>query len=202
MKTVIYKGSPAYIGRFGLVEEGAHLQLMESEFAGVRDDPQFELVSRRKPLRAIEPQGTPLYDLRRIEWEKAGLTIELEREGKGTLKLIAEAMNFLGADIVVTEHDNTPVIVDAIVAEAKALNWDKVDREKRVNLPSSSESAEYVKNEGGEVVESAEGPEGEYSGIGLSGLRALCAERGLVTTGTKQTLIARLEDNDKDQPEE
>lgn len=188
MKTVIYKGPPANIGRFGRVEAGAHLQLIESEYEGVKDDPQFELVSRRKPARDIFPLGTPLFDLRLVEWDHSHLSTHLSGKGQTTLKLIANAMNSVGADVIITEHDGTDLIVDAIAAEAKALKWDNLGREERLALPLADEA-----NTDEDTDEDTEGGP-DFTKLSVKQLREVCDERGLDSTGSKAELLARLEE--------
>lgn len=134
MKTVIYKGPTISLGRFGTVEQGAHLQLTEAEFSGVKDDAEFELISRRKPREKVRPLGTPFYDLRLIDWSHARLEENLAKLGKGTLKNVAEAINFVGGEVIVTEHDNDPIIVDAIFAESRFHEWHSIEKEERQAL--------------------------------------------------------------------
>ena len=204
MKTVIYQGLVAAIGRFGTVEPGAHLQLTEAEFAGVKDEEQFELISRRKPLREIAPVGTPLFDLRLVEWDSNRITQILEGEGKSTLKNIVAAMNSLGCDLIVTEHDNTPIIVDAIVAEAKALKWDSYDRTQRreLGVVETEEEEEDEDEEDEGATDDAD--ETSYDALTAKELRELCLSRELSATGTKADMIARLTilDSDEDGEEE
>jgi hypothetical protein len=134
MKTVSYSGPTISLGRFGTIDDGAHLQLTEAEYAGLSDDSRFTLLSRRKIREDISPLGTPYFDLRLVDWSRKNLQNELTARGKSTLKNIAEAINFIGGDVVVTEHDNSDIIADAIYAEAVQLGWDKLGKETRLAL--------------------------------------------------------------------
>lgn len=134
MKTVTYSGPTIQLGRFGAVDNGALLQLTEAEYAGITDDSRFTLLSRRRVKAEASPLGTPFFDLRTVEWESKNLDSNLLKIGKATLKNIAEAINFVGGELVVTEHDNDDVIADAVGAEARYFGWDKLDRETRLAL--------------------------------------------------------------------
>lgn len=138
MKTVSYSGPTIELGRFGSVDNGALLQLTEAEYAGVTDDARFTLLSRRRVKAEASPLGTPFFDLRTVEWESKNLDSNLLKIGKATLKNIAEAINFVGGELVVTEHDNDDVIADAVGAEARYFGWDKLDRETRLALGSAN----------------------------------------------------------------
>lgn len=158
MKTVIFHGDSTSLGRFGVVEEGAHLQLTEAEFLSVREDARFELISRRRPARAIQPLGTCKYDLRLVLWDHSRIESVLAKKGKTTLTLIAEAMCLVGAEVPVSIHDNTPAIVDAIIAEARALGWTLLDRDARLALGSLEDTP--IEPEESESTEGEPGLEG------------------------------------------
>lgn len=134
MKTVSYSGPTIALGRFGTIDDGAVLQVTEAEYAGVAEDARFTLMSRRRASVNASPLGTPFFDLRLVDWSRKNLQIELVKRGKPTLKNIAEAINFVGGEITVTEHDNSDIIADAVYAEAIHLGWDKLDRETRLAL--------------------------------------------------------------------
>jgi hypothetical protein len=141
MKTVSYSGPTIALGRFGTVDDGATLQLTEAEYSGISDDSRFTLLSRRKIREDLSPLGTPYFDLRLVDWSHKNLQNELIASGKSTLKNIAEAINFIGGELVVTEHDNDDLIADAIYAEAVQLGWDKLGKETRLALGTADTAA-------------------------------------------------------------
>lgn len=128
MKTVSYSGPSISLGRFGTIDNGAVLHVTESEYNGIQDDARFTAMSRIRAATDALPLGTPLFDLRRIDWSRKGLQTELVKRGKPTLKNIAEAINLVGGELVVTEHDNTDIIADAIFAESRHFGWDKIEK--------------------------------------------------------------------------
>ena len=128
MKTVSYSGPSISLGRFGTIENGAVLHVTESEYTGIEDDARFTTLSRRRASTEAQPLGTPVFDLRGIDWSRKGLQSELVKRGKPTLKNIAEAINLVGGELVVTEHDNTDIIADAIFAESRHFGWDKIEK--------------------------------------------------------------------------
>lgn len=158
MKTVSYSGPSISLGRFGTVDEGALLQLTEAEYAGIADDSRFTLLSRRRPKGDVSPLGTPFFDLRVIDWSRKNLQNELIRRGKGTLKNIAEAINFVGGDVIVTEHDNSDIIADAIYAEAVQLGWDKLGKDERLALGAADKAVSKGATDANVAVKAAKAP--------------------------------------------
>lgn len=62
--SVIYKGQSDKIGRFGTVETGSELLLLESEYRCVAEDPRYEFqtwveVSQRGEVTVITPDPEP-----------------------------------------------------------------------------------------------------------------------------------------------
>lgn len=198
MKTVEYSGPPLPLGRFGTIEDGAIIPVSEAEFAGIRDDERFKLLSRRKPPRDIAPEGTPFFDLRNIQWSHPKLMRNLASKGKSTLLNIVHAMNSLGCELVVTVHDNSPLIADAIYTEAVALGWTKLTKEDLRALGQSevtSQEDDKDDDDQGEGNGEGGGDAGiiDLNELSAKDLRELCVERGLPKTGSKTDLIERLE---------
>ena len=158
MKTVSYSGPTIELGRFGSVDDGALLQLTEAEYAGITDDSRFTLLSRRRAKTEASPLGTPFFDLRSVEWESNNLDSNLVKSGKATLKNIAEAINFVGGELVVTEHDNDDLIADAIGAEARYFGWDKLGKEARLALGATDSAVAKGATDANVAVKAAKAP--------------------------------------------
>lgn len=152
MKSVEYRGQRANLGRFGSVSKGQVLEMFEDEWDGVREDPEFRLLSEepsheeKRIAKLVKPYGNPLFDLRSISWEKPSLSRSLvARFKRRRLLALVSGMHFVGAQLRhVDAGTQRPQIVDAIIESMRLMEWDKLTAEERWALPVLAEPPTYA----------------------------------------------------------
>lgn len=144
MRQVKYKGGERHIGRFGVVKKGSILEVNEGEWDDIADNPEFAVISSTvsetdsKLGANILPFGTPIYDLRTVQWESPRLFQSLmARESRQRLNRMIQAMTMLGAVVEICgDGADKMYLADAIVSSAKNMGWTALDQNTRMSLPA------------------------------------------------------------------
>lgn len=159
MKQVQYVGEGEInLGRYGIINKGAKLDVFEWEWASMQSDKgSYKLLSvepskeERAVAEKVKPCGTKYFDLRTVPWESPTLYKALSsRMSKHTLIKLIKAINEAGGHIDESragEHRNA--LIDKILSAISFMGWDKYTKEKRLSIfeetPQVAEETEAAK---------------------------------------------------------
>ncbi len=158
MKQVQYVGAEEInLGRFGIINKGAKIDVYEWEWEGMKGNSIYKLLSvepskeERALAERVKPCVTKHFDLRSIPWEKPSLYRTLSsRMSKHTIIKLIKAINEAGGhieDSSAGEHRNA--LIDKVVSAVSFMGWDKYTKETRMALyneaPQSVEESEAAK---------------------------------------------------------
>ena len=136
MRTAIYHGEEANIGRHGIINEGETIQFFETEVHGVLEDPRFEFLPDESQPGDIALRATPRFDLRTINWGLPVIDLDRRLVGLGLTEIhrVIEGMDSLGC--IMPIKDAGPYFLsDSIIVEARRNGWDKLTPEEIVSSP-------------------------------------------------------------------
>jgi hypothetical protein len=137
MRRVKYTGQPTSLGRHGEIQAGAVLQLRESEYASIRNNPLFKLEGDINPApkhknSRLMPWAMPEFDLRTVRW-KGNLERQLFRMTKTRLCKVGQAMRRMGIPALYSREEERLNLIDSIHYYAAFYGWDKMDRNTIMN---------------------------------------------------------------------
>lgn len=136
MRTAIYHGEEANIGRHGIINEGETIQFFETEVHGVAEDSRFEFLPDESQPGEIQLRATSRFDLRTINWGLPVLELDRRLVGLGLTEIhrVIEAMDSLGC--IMPLKDAGPYFLsDSIMVEAARNGWTKLTPEEIVSSP-------------------------------------------------------------------
>jgi len=138
MKKVKYLGKPANIGRFGMIEKGAVLDMFEIEWDSVLNDSDYKLLSplptkqEKEAASAVAPLRTEQFNLTSIPWDSSRLfNLLVARFSRSQCEVLLSAMRYVGCKIrKVSEIDNRMTLADLAVEASRLSGWNLLDKNK------------------------------------------------------------------------
>lgn len=149
-----YLGAPTNLGRFGAINTGDIVDLRICEEKSVADNEEFTPVSTPDEAPQVALKGTNVFDLRRVAWDARDLPSEVVKYAGSQMFNLVVAMNLIGCNLNVYEHQATVDVADNIAREAIRNGWDKLDAHARMECPVVSDE-----DEAGEGDDDGEGDE-------------------------------------------
>lgn len=158
-----YLGAPINLGRFGAVNTGDIVDLRICEEKSVEGNEDFSAVSEPVEAPLVELKGTNTFDLRRIAWDARDLPAELAKYAGSQLFNLVVALNRIGCNVNVYEHQSSQDVCDNIAREAIRNGWDKLDAHTRLECPvvSDDESDDESEELPNDLTEGGAGDGGE-----------------------------------------